>query len=68
MISSNQKHRPTGAPPKAAPVFFVSDYIVISDIFMDIPYVFHIYIYIYICPKYFPYIFLCMFRNLFSQQ
>ena len=25
-------------------------------------------LYIYICPKYFPYIFRSMFRNLFSQQ
>ena len=29
-----------------------------------IPYIFHIYI----CPKYFPCIFLCMFRNLFNDQ
>ena len=35
-------------------------------------YIPHIYIYIYtavyICPKYFPSIFLCMFRNSFSEQ
>ena len=29
-----------------------------------IPFIFHIYI----CPKYVPYMFLCVFRNLFSQQ
>ena len=67
-----------GAPTGAAATLglcslFLLIYLFILWIFMDIPYIFliystYIYIYIYICPKYFAYSFLCMFHNLFSQQ
>ena len=41
---------------------FLLIYLFILWIVMDIPYIFLIYS-IFICPKYFPCIFLCMFRN-----
>ena len=65
-MSRNKEHR--GAAFGGAPngsVFFVSAHAFYY--IMNIPYIFLIY-FILICPKYFPYIFLCMFRNLFSQQ
>ena len=81
-MSRNKEHRGTalgGAPNGAVAfggrpigsVFFVSAHLFfyIMNIYgysLYIPYIFHIYI--YICPKYFPYIFLSMFRNLVSQQ
>ena len=56
-----------GAAEGGASVFFVSAHLsfYIMNIYgysLYIPYIFHIYIYIYIyiCPKYFPYIFLCV--------
>ena len=65
-MSRNKKQRPNGAAPEggrpSGSVFFVSAH----WFFMDIPYIFLI-CFIFICPKYFPYLFLCMFRNLFSQ-
>ena len=75
-MSRNKEHRgaaffggPNGAAAEGGrpiwSMFFV------SANFINIPYIFLIYsthTYIYICPKYFPSIFLRMFRNLFSQQ
>ena len=60
-----------GAAEGGASVFFVSAHVSfyimnIHGYSLYIPYIFHIYI--YICPKYFPCIFLCMVRNLFSYQ
>ena len=79
-MSRNREHRGAafGGRPFGS-VFFVSAHVFsyIMNIYgysLYIPYIFHIslslyiYIYIYICPKYVPYVFLCMFRNLFSQQ
>ena len=62
--------RPIGAPPKAAPVFLIIN---IYGYSLYIPYIFHIYsiyvyIYIYIFPSYVPYVFPCVFLNLWSQE
>ena len=77
-MSRNKEHRPNGAAAEGgrpsggaaeggASVFFVSAHLIFPlRIFMAIPHMFLTY-FIFICPKYFPYIFLCMFRNLFSQ-
>ena len=65
-MSRNKQHRPNGAAADSgASVFFVSAHLsfYIMNIYgysLYIPYIFHIYIYIYICPKYFPCIFLCV--------
>ena len=71
-MSRNKEHRGAafGGRPIGS-VFFVSAHLsfYVMNIYgysLYIPYIFHIYI--YICPKYFPSIFLCMFRNLFSEQ
>ena len=81
-MSRNKEHRPNGAAAECdrpigdaaeggASVFFVSAHL--SFYIMNIygyslynPCIFHIYM--CICPNYFPYIFLCMFRDLCSQQ
>ena len=82
-MSRNKEHRPNGAAAfggrpiggaaeVSASVFFVSAhsfidiYMDIPYIFMDIPYIILLH-FIFIGPNYFPYIFLCMFLNLFSQ-
>ena len=65
-MSRNKEHRPNGAAAEGGAC--VSDYF-ISSVFMDslhIPYIFHIYIYIF--PSNVPYIFPCVFLNLFNQQ
>ena len=50
-------------------IYIYVEYIWARTLLPTRPSIFLIYsTYIYICPKYFPYIFLCMFRNLFSQQ
>ena len=69
--SETQTHwggRPIGAPPKAVPVFLIIYIMNIYGYSLYIPYIFHIYIYIYIFPKYVPYIFPCVFLNSWSQQ
>ena len=58
---------PMGRPPKAAPVFLMILYHRYLWIFR-IYSVYIPYIYIYIFPKYVPYIVPCVFLNLFSQQ
>ena len=77
-MSRNKEHRGAafGGRPIGS-VFFVSAHLFfhIMNIYgysSCIPHIFHTYIYIYtyiyICPKYFPYSFLCMVRNLLSHQ
>ena len=83
-MSRNKEHRPNGAAAEGgrpiggaaeggASVFFVPahSFFYIMNIYeysLYIPYIFHIYIYICIFPKYVPYIFPCVFLDLFSQD
>ena len=63
MIQSNQKHRPNGAPPKAAPVFLIILYHKYFWIFL----IYSLYI-PYIFPSYVKYVFPCVFLDLWSQE
>ena len=77
MIYHNQKHRPKGAaaeggrpigaPPKAAPVFLIILYHKCFWIFL-IYSLYLPYVATYSFPKYVPYIYPCVFLNLWSQE
>ena len=53
MIENNQKHRPIGAPPKAAPVFLIISYHKYLWIFLIYSIYIYVYVYIYIFHMYF---------------
>ena len=59
----DQKHRPIGAPPKAAPVFLITLYHKYLCIFL----IYSLYI-PYLFPQYAPYIFPCVFLHAWSQE
>ena len=69
-MSRNKEHRGAAEGGRSlGSVFFVSAhlFLYIVNIYgypLDISYIFLIDI----CTKYFPHVFLCMFRNLFSRQ
>ena len=72
-MSRNKEHRPngtaaeggrpTGAPPKAAPVFLI----ILYRKYLWISLIYSLY-FPYIFPKYIPYIFPCVFLHLWNQQ
>ena len=75
-MSRNKEHRGAafGGAPNGAAAFIGSVFVcfcsfisVYYEYFMDIPYIFLIY-FIFICPKYFPYISFVCFVTYYSQQ